>query len=311
MGKLNIIVHGLLFLELKSNSVLAITAPQLDKHNLLMGTPGNLQNINNQEIHWESIPGVTPGTPATPFIEGIPQDVPSTLFKFNRNTTDVGNINLAGDQGKIFLPWPNSWDTIRRGGRPKLTSRLLGTKDPKKQVRTHIERLCSTQIGVATVLTYDFTVSLPSIPNWSPTVNVEIYFQPDNPEKVSEVNDDLATASKKLFSSDSFDLKIDEKDGGLSASTPIGQTKYPEHSGLSVTDELSLNEKIMLINPFDLSNPLRKCLVSLQSFLLQQVTVQGQTVKHPSEQNSDAELERYSLMMMASPANCPMFFLGG
>ena len=75
MGKLNIIVHGLLFLELKSNSVLAITAPQLDKHNLLMGTPGNLQNINNQEIHWESIPGVTPGTPVTPFIEGIPRDV--------------------------------------------------------------------------------------------------------------------------------------------------------------------------------------------------------------------------------------------
>ncbi|HET8887988.1 MAG TPA: hypothetical protein VFQ41_03725 [Candidatus Angelobacter sp.] len=312
-GSLNIILHGLLFLELNKNSKLTwleITAPKLPKHNLLMGTPGNLQNINNQRIHWETGMGLTPGTPRQPFDEGIPEDVPDTLFRFNRNTTDVGDIDLTGDQGKIFLPWPGQWDTIRRGNRPNLASRLPGKALPKR-VNIHIERLCSTQIGVATVLTYDYTTNLPPLPNWSPNVNIEVYFQPDNPETVAEVNADLRTASQVLFSSDNFDLKFKEDDNSIRTSTPIGKTKYPAHSGLTVTDELSLSEKVTLLDPLKIPDGLRDCLSSLESYLLLQSSNPGLSGTDASKTITDERAERYMSYMMANPANCPMFFLGG
>ena len=303
-GKLNIILHGLLFLELKStpNTWLEITAPDLSSnHNLWMGVAGNLQNINNREIHWETIPGVTAGRPGDP-VEGIPGDVPDTLFRFSRNTTGVGNIDLPNNQGKIFLPWPGSWDTIRRGPRPN-----LGTRSPDKpsaqQVHTQLERLCSKTIGVATVLTYDAALDVPQLPGWVPTLNIEIYFQPDQPENVTAVNADLAKASKSLFSSDSFDLQINEKDGSLSASTPIGKTKFRPNSGLTFNDEVSLNEKVAVIDPRELNDPLRKCVAALRSFLLER-----QEQKISGTRSETAEF--HASLMMASPANCPMFFLG-
>jgi hypothetical protein len=326
MAILNIILHGLFFLELKSTTTLnwlEITAPNLQaNHDLSMGVPGNLQNINGQIIPWEQLPGLNGGSPGK-LIGGIPMDVPDQIYQFSRHETEVGNIDKQGNQGIIRLPWPKQWRTIRLGDRPSLTTRL-SQKSVNTQVHTNIENRCNNVIGVATVLTYDYALSLPPIPGWSPSLNLEIYFQPKDPESIADVNDDLRTASAQLFSSDNFDLAIIDSGSSSNASTPIGKTLYPEHSGLSIGDELFLNELVRVIDPSMIDNiDVKDAIVKLQLFLLTlpPIIFESNIVPHQMPPTSQQESHGIRKMdqieslnplniLMASPANCPMFFLG-
>jgi hypothetical protein len=314
---LNVILHGLLFLELKNGSSspqLQITAPDLSSnHDLLIGVPGNLQNINFKEIHWEDptlkLKGGLPGLPA---VNGVPTDVPDSIFQFSRTSTQVGDIDKSHIQGKIILPWPAKWATIRKDNRPPLTTRLQN-KPVDQQVHTDIERRCGNIIGVVTVLTYTYPLSFPPIPGWTPSTNIEIYFQPKGRETVQEVNADLRAASFQLFSSDNFDLAIDISTGNTS--TPIGQMPFPPNSGLSIEDELSLNENVMVIDPRNLDPQVKQALLTLEEYL-DQLEAAVTTTPLQRTQSSDlsklknaAQLRRMPLFI-ASPANCPTMFLG-
>ena len=322
VGNVNIILHGLLFLELKKSASLTwleITAPQLTDHNLLVGVPGNLQNINGKEIHWEtSFQGGQPGV----LNGGIPGDVPREVFQFSRSGAETGDIDGTGIQGKIFLPWPAQWKTIRRGDRPALDTRLP-RKSAEKQVQSHIKNRCNTMIGVATVLSYNYPLSLPPIEGWSPSVNIEIYFQPKHREDIRNVNDDLTAASKQLFKSDNFDLIFDT--GNSNASTPIGEVQYPDHSGLSVGDEISLNEIVRVVDPKAvIDKTVKDAIATIQAYILTlppiivapdtsavRESLASQYARHDEKRPSqgDSPIQPISVMM-ASPANCPMLFLG-
>jgi len=288
MAILNIILHGLLFLELKStttSSWLEITAPNLQtNHDLWMGVPGNLQNINGQTISWAQLPGLNGGSPGK-LIGGIPMDVPDQIYQFGRIETEVGDINPQGNQGIIRLPWPSQWRTIRLGNRPNLTTRLP-QKSLNKQVHTCIENRCNNVIGVATVLTYDYALSLP------PT-------------------------------SDNFDLAMVDLGSSSNTSTPIGQMRYPEHSGLSIGDEISLNEVTRVIDPTAVDNvEVKDAIVKLQLFLLTLPPIifdpdDTRLVHGALRQSADSLYKtdqidglKSSNIFMASPANCPLFFLG-
>lgn len=329
-GNLNIILHGLLFLELKASPQLTwleITAPNLSgNHDLLMGTPGNLVNVNGQQIHWETLSGLTGGSPQK-LIDGIPLDVPDSILQFDRNETNTGNIDKPnGDQGKIFLPWPAHWDVIRRDNRPAMGTRLP-MKSLDQQVHTSIERRCGNTIGVCTVLSYTFSLlKLLPIPGWTPTANVHIYFQPQKLETNADVNNDLRNASFQLFSSDNFDLAM--VDTGNNASTPIGRNPFPPNSGLSIIDELSLAETVSVVDPKTIEDEeLRKkiaaSLLAIQDYLLSILLIEanplsiGFSGKHNLSGQGQNKIEERTnteiaiSMLMASPANCPTLFLGG
>jgi hypothetical protein len=321
-GLLNVFFQGLFFWELKqdaSSSWLEITAPKMEaNHDLLGGVLGNLQDLNNQTVDWRAVPGLPHCTPQ-PSGTSIPGDVPKTMYQFTRKQTGVGGIT-GPNQGKILLPWPSSFFTIRNASRPALTTRIP-TKPPGSQVHMDVENLSSTTIGVVTLLQYTFPLNLPPIPGLrSPTVNLHFYFQPKNVQTVPEVNDDLRDASP-LFQNDNFDLKIDEN--ASAASTPIGASPYPT-IGVTPQDELALNERVLVIPGGRCGTKVQDCLGQIQVCLeaveadlsLREHTAALQGDKKPSSQErkrvskNESESRRALSFMMANPANCPMFFVG-
>ncbi len=317
-GLLNVFLQGLFFLEVKQDADgpwLEITAPEMrTNHDLLAGVPGNLQDINHQIVNWRNVAGLQHGTPKGSGT--IPSDVPNTMYQFTRSATGVGDI-VGSNQGKILLPWPNNFFTIRQAARPGLKTRLPN-KPPDSQVHNDIEKLSSKTIGVVTLLQYAFSPNLPPIPEWPmPSINIHFYFQPKTPQQIKDVNEDLKNASP-VFRNDSFDLQIDEN---ASATAPIGAAPYPT-IGVSSQDELALNERVQII-PSRRCVPVQDCLGQLQSCLEEletDLSLAEQT--GPNKETSpldrqhgriskDREKARRSLsFMMASPANCPMFFVG-
>lgn len=282
MGTINIMIHGLFFMEHKTvtglGDVLVITAPDLSDHNFMGGAHDNLVVLNYQTIDW-STPGILKGGTPQPTVDGIPRDVLSTILQFSGIVTKTGGIVGTG-KGQIKLPWPNGFFSRRLGSTPI----FLNTS----QIGNDITSRCGSQTGVVTGFAYSSDWPLPTLPGWGPTLNFHFYFQPPKAHDIDGVNNDLSLAAA-IFGSGAkyFDLQMDDSNV---LTTPVGTGTFVP--GLGVEDEISVDEKLQLVQPTS-QKPFLDCL-----------SQGGITIAAPVAGGANF------FYNLASPANCPNMFLG-
>ncbi len=250
IATINVMIQGLFFLERKKKgktNILEITAPALSDHHFLGGVRGNLVRLDGRKINWTRV-GLKGGSPKRPRPGcKIPGDVKLTIPQFDRNVTNTGDI-VGKWKGKILLPWPIQFSTLRQGAFPTYKSRTK-KKPEETQVGRNVEFHCykdkNSKLGVVTVLRYEYALALPSLAAWKPTLNFHFYFQPPKGHDIDDVNRDLCKASNLFANPDEFEVQIDKQSPAGSVIVPIGQGPYL--LGMGPEDELGIDEHIQLV----------------------------------------------------------------
>jgi hypothetical protein len=277
-GTINILLHGLFFLETKSNNV-EIFAPQVPNHRFAGGTRGNITDITTG-INWTgSLTGKGAANEA---------EVASTILQFSKQT--VGGFKQKDVNRLITLPWPNQFFSIRRSA---LAGFQYDTSVPHV-VGDEIKRRCGTngnnQIGLVTVLSYGGSFADPTLPGQTPTRNIHFFHDPGLPHDVGAVNADLQACRPVFNKKDAFDLLMDKN--GSFPTTPLDDpTSLPSGVGITPEDGLSLNEPVKT-GMTRFFNGLLDNLLAFNGFEV------------ASREPRIADVNR-----MVNPANCPNMFV--
>jgi hypothetical protein len=286
---LNVMIHGLFFMELSTDDsgvdFLEITAPDIDDHDFMGGVRNNLAVLNNQTIDWTTVISIHGRAPQPP-LDPIPADIPPTIMQFSRSTTNTGDL-VHSNKGIIKLPWPRNFFSRRLGPIPNFLNSKVG-----KEITDRCSAGHNTQVGVVTGFAYDFDWSFPILPSWGPTLNFHFYYQPPKGHDIYGVNVDLIKAGKIFGSPRDFDLQLDPNNNP--AVTPVGTGGFL--TGVGTEDEISLDEKLTLLNPTQIDiNKLLECL--------------GEQSKIPPIVPPVKGGANFFLLL-ASTANCPNMFVG-
>jgi hypothetical protein len=280
-GNVNILLHGLFFMEQDDNNNLVIRAPKLNDHVFLAGTTRNLQA--GTDMNWSKGYGLKGGTPSVSKGKGIPPEVKASILQFTREETGVGNFKTDPNLyfGTITLPWPQNFYPLRQGG-------PLQFDLNRKNVGPAIANRCKGQIGTTICLQYGYDFSGPVLPGSTPTMNFQLHLASckDN----DHVNDALDAASA-IFNQPNFDLHI------LNSSTYTDVDQDPGILGVSPEDEESADE--------DEPNFSHWC---------------PNAQRHPAHRSQPHHLKGHKhkkncppnqvCAENVSPANCPTFFVG-
>ena len=274
-------------LETDEGPLLLISAPYLGDHHFMGGVRGNLVRLDGWDIDWSNV-GLTGGAPKSPLpTSKIPSDVPPTVCQFERGATGTGDL-VGKTSGSLLLPWPLRFLSLRLGAMPSYKSRTDKPSKVGEDIRAHCYQNGNKQLGVVTVLQYASAWSLPGLLTWAPNMNFHFYFQPAEGHDIDGVNADLTAASNIFQNPDYFDVQIDPNSPGKSIVVPIGAEEAPV--GLGPEDELALNEKIQLYKRDELEKPLQP----IEAKVTDQALLP----------------EIYTSRVIASTANCPLFFVG-
>ena len=315
-GHVNIFIHGMFFMEMSKdgNKNLIVYAAPAANHTLWGGVRGNLIKLGKQPINWTTV--LEGGSPQTVDSDQIPADVPYSILRFNRSTTQVGNLT-GTSSGNIVLPWPKEFVSIRKDTLRNFIPAASSKMPPESQVGQNILNLCShnplpqKQIGVVTCLRYCFDLSLPSLQGWTPSINFHFYMEPNLGNDIHHVNVAL-NDTKKLFEhgDDQFDLQLDESSGNIP--TPIETGALPQEIGPE--DELAVDEPLVGISQpilvLDTSAKVKN-LFAPSLVAPKPSTAPRPGAHHPNEKDDKRGMLFDLTEPNLNPANCPHFFVGG
>lgn len=216
----NILLHGLFFMELRSDSILIIT-PIVGGHQYFCGVGGLLMPLPRGEVNW---------TKALPVQAKPVRDFPSQVPQFSKNDTGVGGLDdNAPFYVKITLPVPSDIVGLRRDA----LSHFVPL--PSRHVGDNILSRCSaggsnSEMAMVTCLNYVRTSA-------GPNINYNLYAEHPDVPATWEVNKAL-TDSQTLFQQpDAFDLLMKATSNTVVKPTP--NACY----GVTAEDQYSLMEK--------------------------------------------------------------------
>jgi len=278
----NILIHGLFFMTYNpTTDNLEILAPKITDHLFVGGIRGSRVQLPSSPVILTNA-GLKAGTPHFPGgnKRKIPNEIKGTILQFTRDETGVGDFSGATNfVGKIILPWPEEFHSIRCDDRAKTFK-----ADPSSVVGQRIEDNCNgkgkSKAGVVTCLRYK-VVDPKALP-WPSGANPHFYLQPCMDHDSNAVNADLAEVKQCFVNPTSFDLQLIPLP--TIPRTPIGKNKCQDNpAGLTPDDELSLDEE----NDNGAPDIRSICANS----------------KPISAEDGDEE-------PAVSPANCPTFYVG-
>ena len=227
MADVKFFVHGLFFMTYNSSSGnLEILAPRIDNHHFVSGPIGlRAEQPDGTVLHFENS-GLQGGQPQWPSgAHDIPVDVPGTILQFTQQDANLGGFDMSNPNnfaGKIILPWPLEFTSLRTSDRVKTFPIVKGKQPPLGEaIQSRSKAKGSDVAGIVTVLRY--STSAP------PPPKMHFYLQPCEDENIDEVNADLAQAAKCFVNHANFNLELDR-------SQPITPT------GRGSDDEKSLEE---------------------------------------------------------------------
>ena len=197
-----ILLHGLFFLEYKSNDILYVTAPfvppqsfpppPLVGHDYRIGNPEDGAGLHrvppNTVLHW------------TQKLRGRPKnDFPDDMLQFRKGESGTGDITDDPTRFafRLVLPCPFDIFALRRGNRSDLPV------DASSKVWSSITAHASSSLmALVTCLHYEAD----SEPSGSNTNRCHFYAESDCPEDVPHANHAYGETSK-MFSK-GFDLRL-------------------------------------------------------------------------------------------------------
>jgi len=288
-GHLNILLHGLFFMEANGNNLEVYAPPTVSGHNFMGGTRGNITDLN-------AIPGAIDFTQPSGLLQGKKtadeKDVKPTILQFSRTET-VGTFKTKQANRLIVLPWPQQFFSIRLGD-------LAGFKfdsSGSAKVGTDIVTRCGNagknkSIGLVTGLNYFADFPDPLLPGEVPSRNIHFYYDPGTGHDVNAVNADLINAQGIFTASSGFDLQMDKN--STFPVTPLDNPKVLPNTirGLTPEDGLSLGE------------PVKTALDQFVTELFENVI----TLRiDDSKEEQQGFLDR--VHRMVNPANCPNMFV--
>jgi hypothetical protein len=281
-GNVNILLHGLFFMEANGNNLEIYAPPTVSHHSFQGGVRGNIVDLNSitAPIDWSG--GVLTGKTTAD-----PSEVKPTILQFSRQNT-VGAFQPKQRNRLIILPWPKQFFSMRLSGLDGFKYDHSGSATIGKE----IERRCGAGrnkvIGLVTGLQYSADLSGPVLPGETLDRNIHFYYDPGLPHDIHAVNDDLKK-SKAIFSiGDGFDLQMDEN--APYPTTPLDDPgNLPDIIGLTPEDGLTLNE------------PVKTGVDQLVKKFFDAVI----SLREPEDHKEFID----RVHAMINPANCPNFFV--
>ncbi len=207
IANVNVLIHGLFFMTLnKVTTNLEILVPNIPDHHFVVGLRGSRVITSGTVDLTDPAIGLKGGTP-TQSPNGIPADIPGSIFQFTKAETGIGDFSKdpAKFLGRIILPWPAKFFCLRCDD---IKSTFL--YDPSSLVGSRIElnaRLKnSTVLGIVPCLQYT-RATVAALP-WASSFNLHFYLQPTSPHDINAVNTDLSLAASCFMNPKQFDLKM-------------------------------------------------------------------------------------------------------
>jgi hypothetical protein len=283
-----IVLHGLLFMSYNSaTGFLEVRVPNLSDHHFVGGTRGNRAELP-LPVNLTNL-GLKGGAPTFPGGDTtqIPTDIKGAIFQFTRDETGVGDFSTDPSKfkGMLTLPWPIEFHPIRCDDIAKTfpynKKSVVGSRIELNARNRNSPNLC---VGICLRYKLD---SIGPIP-WASHLTLHFYFQPCTLHTIDDVNNDLSIAAHCFTNYQKFDLTL------VAPSTPIPRTPTGKDNchntpfGLVFEDENSLDEEAKMQDIVKICPP--------SPFL--------------ASRSSGGKDSAGDGDPAASPANCPIFYVG-
>lgn len=273
----SILIHGLFFMTQEGTN-LRIYVPNLSSHHFIGGLRGARQELSGeQDLTGFGLLGKAPDPV---------NDVDGTIMQFA--SKDVGGFHALNDtdsqgrplfRGSILLPWPLRFIGLRAGN-IATSFRTDPASSIGNEIVTNARGKNSSTLGVVTLLQYTLPALQPA--GGISQLNIHYYLQPCTDHTIAEVNDDLKTAKSCFKNSPGFDLLMLTPPFASELIPPSGHLEF----GTTKEDEQSLDEE-------------RAGKASDIQFICR------------NDLHASPSLNSQGSETNVSPANCPVFFVGG
>lgn len=286
---LNIVLHGLMFMELnRTSGFLEISAPLMKQHahRFKGGTRGNLVDLIGP-IDWTG--GKLTGKQGDP---DPTKDVSPGILQFSKHPleTEVGAFNPKDAKRLIKLPWPISFSAYRAADINSFTPQpgVIGQNILKWCKRTNATTgKPNTMVGLITVLNYTYDFPDLPIPGLTHSWTLHFFHNGNLHGPIAEVNDDLQDAADAFTNPAGFDVRL--KPDGNYPRVPLDPANILP-KGMTPEDELSLDEPITALDGV------------VEEFFIRVVKM-----KRPDQKDFQPFVT--GLADMLNPANCPIFYV--